>query len=377
MLYVLSRFSKKQGGDKIMITDCSKVNYVLSSSKLNLYSNIPMLLEYTTEAILVATTNNKLEKISKISADDFEYSILYAQDEDTLYDFLHKMHSNNIRVGIIHISNPLFEEMLKYGNGATWYSACRNGIFSYLPLIQKYATKPTTILCFDNDAPMVEQAKTMCANTTIDVYKCVAHSICSCSDYDAESHSVRLYGGHECYLYFPPEAQIIKSSLYNPVEAMSKRAQLRFSESIEEFSFYTKSKLIDVNALHTMICALTYVKGSQKGFSLSSISNMHFGELLDKSTIQTCIIELHSDLFDKHLQAIAMKIGECKEFHSKLAYDFIEYLFTSDKENVGRGLDCSANSYDSKLKRHLPLLNSAENAYTNQILSRFCQLLQM
>lgn len=301
-------------------------------------------------------------------------NILYAQSEETLDGFIEKMISNNIRVGVINISNPLFKGMIKQANGAVWYSACRDGIFSYLPLIKEHTTEPTDIFCFDNDISLINKAKAMCVGSTISVYKCVAHSICSAVKYDITHRTVKLYGGNECYLYFPPEAQKLASHLYNPKTAMSKHAQLRFSSNATEFTFYTNAKMIDINALHSMVCVLAYVNGSKSGLAMDAISTMHFADLLDKTATQQFINKLHSELFNKYLQSTAMQLGENIAFHSQLAFEFIDYLFSSTEETVGRGLDCQTNSYIAKLNQHMPLLKSIEDTYVAEIFNDFNKL---
>lgn len=357
-----------------MIAFCKR-NFVLSTGKLVLYAIIPMLLEYSSDPILVATTSTQLEDMVTIHACEFEYPIMYAHNEYTLDEFIEKMNSNNIRVGIIHTSNPLFKEMVQQGNGSIWYSACRDGIFSYLSQIKEYATKPTDILCFDNDMSLINKAKAICAGSTINVYKCVAHSICSAVEYDVTHRLVKLYGGNECYLYFPPEAKELASYLYNPKEAISKHAQLRFSENATEFLFYTNAKMIDVNALHTMVCALAYIEGNKKGFTLDVIPTMHYSALLDKTVTQCFINNLHSLLFEKYLQPTAMQLGENKIFHSQLAFEFVEYLFSSTEETVGRGLDCRTNTYIAKLNQHMPILKSVENPYVAETFDTLSKLL--
>lgn len=351
-----------------------KRHFVLSTSKLVLYAIIPMFIEYSSTPILVATTSTKLEDMATIHACELEYPILYAHSERTLDELIEEMSSNNIRVGIINTSNPLFKEMLRQGNGAVWYSACRDGIFGYLPLIKEHATEPTDIFCFDNDMSLINKAKAMCVGSTINVYKCVAHSICSAVEYDITHRTVKLYGGSECYLYFPPEAEKLASDLYNPKTAMSKHAQLRFSANATEFAFYANAKMIDVNALHSMVCALAYVKGSINGLALDAIPIMHFADLLDKAATQQFINKLHSKLFEKYLQPTAMQLGENIAFHSQLAFEFIEYLFSSTEETVGRGLDCRTNSYIAKLNQHMPLLKSVEDTYVTEVFNDFNKL---
>lgn len=333
-----------------------------------------MILEYNSNPILVATTSTKLKGMVTIHACECEYPILYAHDEHSLDELIEEMNSNNIRVGIIHTSNPLFKEMIQQGNGAIWYSACRDGIFDYISLIKEYATEPTDILCFDNDMVLIDKAKAICVGSAINIHKCVAHSICSAIEYDEVHQLVKLYGGNECYLYFPPEVKEMESYLYNPKDAISKHAQLRFSADATEFIFYTKAKMIDVNALHTMVCALAYVKGNNDGFALETIPTMCFSALLDKTDTQHFINNLHSLLFEKYLQSTAVQLGENKIFHSRLAYEFVEYLFSSAEETVGRGLDCRTSSCIAKLNQHMPLLKSTENTYVAEIFDTLSRL---
>lgn len=145
---------------------------------------------------------------------------------------------------------------------------------------------------------------------------------------------------------------------------------------MDEFCFYIKSKMIDVNALHTMVCALAYVEGSKQNFALDCIPNMHFSSLLDKTATQKFMIELHSQLYDIHLRPTEMQFGEHKAVHSKLSYNFIEYLFLSPKETVGRGLDYRTDSAISKFNQHSSLLKSAKNTYVDEILDTFCLLIK-
>lgn len=351
-----------------------KPTFLLSASKLVLYSIIPALLEYNSGPVLIATTNTALKDIRVIRACNFEYSVLYAHGEDTIDEFIKKMYSKRIYVGLIHVSDPLFEQMLQYGNGSVWYSACRTGILNYIPRIIRHATMPTDILCFDNDKSLLEQAQKICAGTFVNIHKCVAHCICSKAEYDVNNGLIQLFGGTENYLYFPPDIKKIIPHLYQPRNSFSKHAQLRFSESTEEFSFYVNAKLIDINALHTVVCVMSYIKGSENGLSLSEIASMHFSNLLDEAIVQNLICTLHSQLFEKFLQPIATQLGEKKEIHAALASSFITYLFSSQEECVARGLDCRNESYTTKLNQHIALLKAANNQDILEIFNKFEKL---
>ena len=353
-------------------------NYVLSTSKLVLHAIVPMLLEYTSKATLIATTNTRFETVNKVVFDqdgNMSYDIMYAKNESTLNEFISKMHSKNVRVGIINISNPLFIEMLQAGNGAIWYSACRNGIYDYLLRLKLYSTSQTNILCFDNDKALIDRAKELYKNTNFLICKCVAHSICSAIEFDELHNQVNLYGGEECYLYFPPEVTKLLDHLYDPIGSMSKRVQLRFCRTSEEFDFYTLAKMIDVNALHTMICIMAYLKGNEKGISFEISSAMHFCELLDKDETKKIITRLHELLFEKFLCPLADQLNEKKMIHTRLAADFVEYLFASEQESVGRGLSFCNASDVSKLKQHLPLIRSIDDINVNEMLANFERLM--
>ena len=183
---------------------CEKCYYVLSTGKLVLFALIPMLLEYTSGIVLVTTTNTKFEDINTVIVDEthaFDYSVMYAKKEATVEEFVAEMRLNNIRVGIVNTYIPLFSEMLKSSNGSIWLSACREGLFSYLPQISEYVADSTMILCFDNDDKMIDCARTMYADSNISIYKCIAHSICSEADYNLMQGQVTLFGGKECFLF--------------------------------------------------------------------------------------------------------------------------------------------------------------------------------
>lgn len=353
--------------------------YVLSTSKVCLYALVPMALEHTSRIILVATTSDKFANTERIAVDEtheHDYTIMYARDERSLEEFVAKMNSSGVRVGLIPTSSSLFLEMIRSGDGEYWFSACRDGIFTYANKMKEYIKKPTTILCFDNDEEMVERAKAICTQSNLMVYKCVVHSVCFCEIFDEKQKTVKLLGGDECVLYFPPEVlEIKKYLLYDPHKAISRRVQLRFTETPEEFEFHKIAKMIDVNALHTMVCVAAYVEGHEKGIEMDKIPDMKISSILDKSGTLKVIMKLHSEMFDKYLGETAMLLNVNKEVHSTIAHDFTDCLFTKN-EIVGRGLDHRAASFDSKQNLHFPLLSSVEDTYVQTLLDAFKKLFQ-
>ncbi len=354
-----------------------KRTIVLGASKLALFAMIPMGLEYGSDVVLVTTGNTALEHMRTVHACGLDYPFLYAQDEASLDEFIDRMLSNNIKVGFVHTEHPLFEEVISQNSDAVWFSACREGLYSYLPQIQKHTETPVHILCFDNDKALIDNVRAEYAGTNIHVHKCVAHSICSTVDYDMEHQTVELSGGEECFFYFPPEVTALDLFSYNPRKALAKRAQLRFAADDAEFEFYIKAKLIDVNALHTAVCAAAYVKGAADNTAPDEISTLRISSILDLDTMLQFTTTLHSQMFDQFLKPTADQLGESREIHTELAYNFVNYLFVSPYETVGRGLDLCSASFQTKLDQHTPFLCGVDNAEADGLFKRLWQIIDM
>ena len=342
--------------------------FVFGTSKLNLYAVVPMLLDYTSGFILVVTGNNKFENVSTISSNYSRYDVLSSEmGDDDINDFISKMKSKQIRVGVINSSHPLFNQVLKISNGSIWFSACRERIFEYLSHLKNYTDLPTQIFCFDNDENMINKAKIQFEKYNIEVIQCVAHSICSHMS-PPNDGKIILSGGNECFLFFSPKAKFFANHLEYPI--ISKWEQLRFSNTDAEFSFYPRAKIVNINAIHTFLCIMAYVEGYQNNISLRNISTMCFSELIDQKYTIDVISNLHSLLFEKHLKPYVQISGNDQILNITVTTSFIKYLF-SHNEIVGRGLNKDDSSYFAKLKRHLPILESVNDPKTNEYINKF------
>lgn len=259
------------------MTLCEKCIFVLSTSKLVLYALVPMLLEHTTGSVLLTTTHTEMQTVPKVqieNAPEHSYQLLFAEQESSLSEFISHMEHNQIRVGVIHVDSPLYPELLKAGDGAIWLSACREGVLHYIEELKPHITHPTLLLCFDNDSNLITRAQHICSNSSVCVYKCVAHSVCTTTKLNHSQKTISLLGGEECFLVFPPEAAPFKRHIKSNIAPLSTRTQLRFASTPTEYQFLTDAKAINVNALHTAICILAYTEGHKQSLSLETASNM-------------------------------------------------------------------------------------------------------
>ena len=344
---------------------------IFSSGKVVQSALIPMLLENTDSLVFVTTTTEKFMGISSIGFNgmpELDYRILYAGDNDTLDVLKSRMIEHEVRVAIINIHYPIFQELIELGNGGVWLSACRDGIFMYLDLFQDKISKPTTVLCFDNDATLVQAAIEKNKNKYINIEKCVVHSVCSQVDYDDNKQQATLCAGKECLVIFPPSALFFREFLKNHNPLTNKRTQLRFTQTDDEFRFYSMAKLINVNAIHTLICCIAYVEGVTSGYMPSQIASMQINQLLREDSMMRIISDVHSKLYQYYLAAIGDKLNESYDIHLAVMQSFISLLFSSG-EKVSRGLDIASPSYANKTQRHFPLLKGINDDYVNQIIS--------
>lgn len=345
--------------------------FVLGASKLALAALIPTLLEHTDSIIFVATTSEKLNGISSIIFKDMpelHYNIMYADKNATFNSLKSKISKLGIRVAVINITYPIFNELFTTGNIQLCFSACRNGIFNYMDLFATKISIPTTILCFDNDESLINAAITANNNKNISIYKCVAHSICSDITYNYFTHEAILHTGKECFLFFPALGNEFKKYLKTSYNPICMRGQLRFTESYDEFLFCTKAKLIDVNALHTLVCCIAYYEGSILGKKVTEIASMQFNQLLNENFVINKITDIHYKLYQYHLSALGEKFNELYEIHLSVAQQFVHYLFSSN-EIVARGLDITNHTYAAKINQHFPILRSINDHYISKILA--------
>lgn len=359
------------------MTLCEKCIFVLSTSKLVLHALVPMLLEHTTDSVLLVTTRTEMQTVTKVqieNAPEHTYQLLYAEQENSLSEFMSHMRRNQIRVGVIHIDSPLYPELLRVGDGAIWLSACREGVLHYIEELKPFITHPTLILCFDNDSNLIIRAQHLCSSSFICVHKCVAHSVCTTLKLNHSQETISLLGGEECFLVFPPEAEPFKQHLKSNIDPLSTRAQLRFASTPTEYQFLTDAKAINVNALHTAICILAYTEGDKQSLSLEAVSNMPIGTVLDKSFAIEKILQLHARMFDKYLSPVSEQLGESKYIHTETARRFANHLFSSPAELIGRGLSPNREIAENKLCRHLPLIQGADDPFFNTVLAAYEKL---
>ncbi|MBQ8799660.1 MAG: hypothetical protein IJZ55_08860 [Lachnospiraceae bacterium] len=344
----------------------NKISCVLGTGKLQLHAIVPMLLEKTAGYVFVTTTSERLRECREIVAagdENTKYGIWYvADDVKNLDEVKRKLDENGIRVAIVKTTSAVYTELFRACDGGYYHSACRDGILSYIHDIIEASTKPTEILCYDNDSNIVDMVRLICKGTVLSVYKCVAHAVCSSTEVDEKGKRLILYGNTEKYIFYPHQTSV-KKVLNRKVSLGNSRIQVRFAPDQDTFDFLVKAKAVDVNAMHTALCVLAYKEGAKQKIPPEEVEKMRFSDLIDKKEDVMHILEaVHSTLFDKILLETANRIGEEKKIHTHTAYVFVKYLFDSEHETVCRGLSISnRESAISKAERHFPILMKAEN----------------
>lgn len=356
----------------------SEVN-VLGDGKIGLSAMATTVYERTDRDALLAGRRKSYKGINKCilcNIQDTGYPIMVADDSyKTLPSFRHEMQQNGVRVGIIFADSDLFIEMVKQGNGGVWFSACREGLYeTYLPIMEKLIDKPTDIFVFDNDEDIVKEARKRCRNPNIRILKCILHSVCSSIEYNREEHAARLVCGKECLLVFPPEAWELRSIFKsNPFFG---RAEIRFTESEDEFKFYELWKPLGINVLHTLASIKAYVKGVNQGLTLEETAKKQFADVVSEQETLEHVLRVYSLFYDKFLAPYTYTMQITKEELISITTEFIKGLFKRG-ETVGRGLDPEHSSFDSKLKRHFSYLRESGDQETVSILEEFIKLLQV
>lgn len=349
----------------------------LGGGKVMFSAIIPATLECSNMNVINVTRNKSLNGISNCIISgmcNLKYPILVANEsEKTLSTVCKSMSQNDVRVGIIPKDTNLFTEMIEKGDGGVWFSACREGLYlTYLPIMEKYITKPTHIFVFDNDETIVEKAKEICQNTNIKIHKCIIHSVCSEINYDYAEGAMYLTSGKECMLVFPPDAPNM-TDLFKGSPIFG-RAEFKFTTSKEAYHYYSMWKPLGINAMHTLASVVAYVKGTKKGIPFADISSKRFSELIPREDLCTFILRVYSLLYDKHLAPYAKTVGAHKDTYVTITKSFIDGLYDMN-ETIGRGLDPQQSSFDSKLKQHFPLLKDSEDQETIIMLNEFLALL--
>lgn len=181
------------------------------TSKVNFSAIAPAICEYTDNYVLVITSSENFSGYENIifkGNPELNYKICTASSEKSLDEFLKKMETKNVRVGIITDSHTIYPEILRK-NGNFMFSACRNGILRQIPNICCNINTYTMLFLFDNDETLVEEINKRVSNNEIQAFKCVVHSVCSNMELDSFNKSIILDAGMANYLYFPPNASIV------------------------------------------------------------------------------------------------------------------------------------------------------------------------
>lgn len=349
---------------------------ILGSGKIPLSALAPTISESTNYFTIVIARNPMLIGINECHLDgahNTNYPIMVADEKEaSLSEFINRMKQQGVKVGVVSSDSDIYTEAIKAGDGKIWFSACREGLYlTYLPLLEKAITKPTHIFVFDNDQTIVDKARALCSNPNIYFHKCIVHSVCSSIDFNYDEQVVHLMCGKECFLVFPPDAISLASDFKtNP---LFRRSEIKFTDSENAFYFYTLWKPVGINALHTLASVKAYVEGTRHGYSLVEISNHAFADFVSESGMLDYLIRVYSRLYDKMLNPYAEAVQASKDTYIDISAGFIKGLYRLN-ELIGRGLDPSHSSFDSKIERHFPILRESDDAETMAMLDSFLTL---
>ncbi len=354
------------------------INVLGGSGKVMQSAIIPGIIERSNCNVLSVTRNTSLNGINRCILSEppgIEYPILVQKsNEKTLQSFINIMDENEIRVGVIFSESELFIEMIKRGNGGFWFSACRDNLYKiYLPAMEKYITKPTHIFVFDNDESVVIKARAVCQNPNIKFHRCIVHSVCTSIHYDYTTGTACLTNGRECMLIFPPTIPNLRNIFHST--PFWGRAEFKFASTENDFHYYVMWKLLGINAIHTLAAVKAYIIGIKTGTSsLEEISKKHFSDLISKEDLLTHALRVYTLLYDKYLAPYTETLNTYKDVYTTITQNFICGLYDLN-EIIGRGLDPTHTSFQSKLDRHFSILRDSNDSETITMLDEFLTLI--
>lgn len=357
-----------------------KVCYVIAgASKLALGAIIGTLLDNTENYIIVTTTSDRYKALNEVvitNNTSLSYPVLYVDESVTnLENLIEAMQKREVRVAVLSVKHGLFEKVTHSDDICTWFSACREGIFFYIPYLIQPGGAKKKIIAFDNDAEMVSKAQEMCDTTNVEVSKAMAHCVCSSAQLDEHREKILIEAGDECLLVFPPEAYYLRDEISRNAHIFSRRTVIYFTHTREEFRYWLLSKKLDINAIHTLLCACAYLSGHKRKMSIEETAKMRFDKIVDYNSVYPIISRAHRLLYELYLEPMADEYGDDLDLHVYRMKSFVDNLFCSQVETVQRGVDITSRGYEAKLADHIPLLKSAGDEEVNRILESFEGLL--
>lgn len=368
-----------------------KVIVVLSTAKLNLAAVVPMLLEQTNHKIIIVTTKNceSVDGFLKVNVTErtggFNYSIKCLNTREA-YDLFLNMDEE--RVGIINGDSVLFEKVI--ADSEFIFSACRKGVSSYIEKINcmhwaAHDTKVVEIL--DNDSTIAEIAKKINTHQSLLIASATVHCICLLDK--EEDNWFFLTCGEDRDFYFSPDGFSFRKAC-NGKKLLESKYLLRFAKTDEEYLFYREAKLVDINAIHSVLCVLCYVGEINAGKSCKDVADSTIDQILEYEFAISVALYVHRKLYYDLVCSISEKyqMGAFEylyeeEEHAKKCQNFIKTLFERH-DIVGRGLD-PAKKEDFKIKkrRHLDYIakcmetiNEPRAIWIKRVLSEFEQILE-
>lgn len=338
-----------------------RIIVVLSTAKLNLAAVVPMLLEQTNHKIIIVTTkenvlNDSFIKVNIIEKEgEFSYNVkcLTTKKEYDLF-----LSSNNERVGIIGKESVLFEKAVT--DSGFIFSACRVGTFSYIEKINSIywdAQDIKVMEILDNDSTIAEIVEGKNTHKNLLIAPATVH--CICLSNKEEDNQFFLTCGEDRDYYFSPKGTSFRNAC-NKKKMFESKYLLKFALTDEEYLFYKEVKVIDINAIHSLLCAFCYVGGINEGKDYKDVADSAMNERLEYEFAISVALYVHRKMYYDLVSSISEKhqIGALEylyeeDAHAKKCQNFVSHLFEQN-DIVGRGLNPDKKEeFKVKKRRHL------------------------
>lgn len=275
-----------------------------------------------------------------------------------LQEMFTEMTEAGTQVAICNATEEKLLELISCSKTMAIFSACREGLLTtYMPILEKINRK-IDVFVLDNDNTIVDRAKALCKNGLVSFHQAVIHAVCSNVEFDKKHGTITLTADNSVDVVFPPEALWLKDHIIDTSQSLfSSRARFKFCESPTEFEYFCKSKIIDVNGIHTLISLAVYHKGLKEGVSLKKIADSTFADYISLDELLKIASTGHSKMY-KSLITNTERMKEYEEeegVHQEIMKCFVRRTYDS-RDKIKRGVDFEDAESVKKMHRHLEYL---------------------
>lgn len=343
------------------LTPNKSCNMLLGTAKVGLSTLIPMMKHIPNAYATVVSRSNALSECRTVEYRghpelNYELNPILSKRPYESVDALF----NEGDVVIISSKDKEFEELLFHSETNLIFSACREGLLTeYMPFLEK-ADHPIIVISVDNDDTIINRAKQLCNNRNVKFYRAIIHSVCSEMVYDKVNKKVILIAEKDAEIVFPPELSHLEEKFKaEGFDEFFARIRLHFPEDENEYEIFKHAKVIDINAIHSLLTLPCYIRGLEQGRTVDEIASAPFDVFLSLDEAVDLAKKAHSEMFGM----LAKNYGHCgQDFEAaRLAHEarmlrFVNLLYTSN-EIVQRGIDLNNELSIKKLRYHTEYLN--------------------